>query len=465
MHRITMIGLALTVALCGQPAFAATFAASSDLSGPVQANSVFRDGDQLHFIIAQPTTRVPPVVYSSQVQASCSRHEAWVAYSEGVRRLYPDSFDGRYHPPVRYEPAQVQALYRNPAVVAACKATAEPQWRLVDTMAAGQGLMIDAHSVDSQGDIRRFWAAMDEPAEGSTLPYDAPRAQTREHLEMNCARGTYQVLAQAVLDHAGRVTDGLMFPPPQAHPVQANGPYQPLFSLMCEQPRDLATQPAYVARPKPPRRASTPYVPAEVIAQVQAVQLPRATRALGYLEQVLTFNGKPDHRVVRESATLENYGNTGLTLEQREGADHASTTLTFHGLITLGLHARESGFGTGTQTFSTREAHFSGDWAGMGRGGQLQYNAKISMVMTGYGAMDNLPLTLDCQVGDELPAARINPQLSGNAKQVSCVQHLLGHASTSDNYYLEDYGLFVAQHKSDPSYDETTALQVASARP
>lgn len=464
MHRINMIGLALSVALCGHPAFAATFAASSDLSGPVQANSVFRDADQLHFIIAQPATRVPPVMYSSQVQVSCASHEAWDGYSEGVRRMYPESFDSRYHPAVRYEPAQTQALYRNPSVIAACQNTPEPQWRVVDTTGTGQWLLIDANSVASQGDVRRFWAAWDESAEGSTLPYEAPRAQTREHLEMNCARGTYQVLAKAVLDHANRVTDGLMFPPAVAHPVSADGPYQPLFTLMCEQPRDLSALPAYVARRKLPLRAVVPYVPAEVIAQAQAVQLPKAPKALDYLEQTLTFTGKPSNRVVHETATLQGFKDTGLTVEQREGVDHDSIALSFHGLINLGLRARESGTVAAIQTFSTHQAHFSGDWAGMARGSQLQYTSSISMATTSFGTLDNLPLTLTCQVGDEVPAAGINPQLSGKAKQVKCVQLLKGRPLASEHYYLEDYGVFVAQHKSDPGFDEITTVQVASAR-
>lgn len=469
-HMTFVLCAVLGYAVCTQPSMAAvapqpaSWAGDSDLSGPVQPDSVFRESDQLYFTIAQGPNRVPPMSYRSQVQASCMSHTAWVAFSEGKRRVYPGSSDGRYRPPIRYAPVQTEALYRNPAVLAACHDTPQPQWRVLDQGADGQWLLIDAISLINQGDIRRVWAAWDEPAESRQLPYEALRAQAREHLEMNCNRGTVRVLSQAILDRDNRVTDGQLFPSPMALPVSSDGPYQPLYTALCEQPMTLASLKPFEPRTKLPARAPVPYLDAEVVAQLQSAPFGNAPRTLDELQQTSTFISKTGRQEWHEHINLFPMKGTDLTVEQRDDIDHGFTAVTYHGLINVALRGQQLGTSTWIHTYTTQQASFTGDWQKLAPGSDLQYRAKGAGAMSNYPALDNAALALTCHVGGEVPASQINQALSGNAKAVKCVLAMQGENTDIDAYYLEDYGYFFQQHKKTATFELTTTLQSVHSR-
>lgn len=445
------------------PAPAPTWAGSDNLSGPVQADSVFRVGDEVHFIIAQPATRVPPAAYSSQVQLSCSGHSASVAYAEGVRRSYPRSPDGRYRPWVDYPPAQLDALYRNPAIVAACHDTPAPRWQTVEQHGNGQWLLIDGNSVNTQGPVRRFWAAWDEPAETWSLPYEAPRAQTREHLEMNCERGTYQVLARAVLDRDNHVSDGLVRVPDAAAAVKNDGAYEPLYHLLCEQPQTLPTLPAFAPRQKQQARQPVPYVPQNVVAAFEAVQLPKAAQSIESLRMRTDMTIKGQHRAVLEAVDFWPFNHSALSVQQSDGGNYTFTSVTFHGLVNLATRMYRTGTTPWVMTMTTKDATFSGDWATMPQGSQLQYSSKVVLVVNSLPVIDNQTAAITCQVGEQVPAARIDSLLSGQAKKLSCVETVRDTTTTTNVYYLQDYGLFFTQDRKAPNLDAVMNLQAVTA--
>ncbi len=419
------------------------------------SNSVFRDGDQLSFMVIRPKDDTLRQDIMMQIQASCVEPSAKLMYFDGGKRSYVKSLDGLYMPGVRMRKDVAETLLKNPDFVDACNSTPTPDWRVVRTAANGQQTLIDRASIKPQGDTLRFWTAWDEPVTTFDLPYYAPMAQKREYVAVDCSQQTFKVLSGFDLDERNRVTDGIVHFVPDAQPVAADTDNRATYKAVCGSPQALATLPAFKPKAKAPLAGPFPGVMALPLAAIRKLDMPAPRKPLTYLAETGTATG-PNGPVPLDVQTFMAHDATTGQLAVRSSSDgFDSSEISFRGLFSLASKTTFHGLDTVFESSSVVDAHFNGDWRNLPVGQRVGVALDTTAVSGNTGAVLN-HATVQCTVKSQVSASQVNAHLSGQAKLLRCTVNSDKRQSVDTLYYLEDYGYFYQSgtDKNDHYYSE-----------
>lgn len=210
-----------------------------------------REGDILNFQISQSGNALAAAGLVFQVEASCTSDRANLLYLGGGGRIYPGVNAHQYSTGRTVPASTLGMLKSNPDFIKACANTPSSDWRVVKGSGEDQWVLFDRNSLKKDGSELRFWAAYDNPLNGSDAPYDAPYAQKREQNAVDCGKQTYRVVAGYDLDVNNTVTDGQDVVPLTSTAMSgSNNDYDLLFKLACDKPESAAQLPKFVARAK-----------------------------------------------------------------------------------------------------------------------------------------------------------------------------------------------------------------------
>lgn len=460
MKRFLVAGAVLALAACAhQPQHGAPPQASaadpSPFSGSIMRATAFREGDQLNFTLFSfsPSRRRSQTV---QVSASCSGDEAWLVYMDTPRRLYPYSEDGLYNTAIPLKPDQLQALQHNPSFKQACAMVKVPEWRLVSVQPDGRRLYVDAANLHTQGSTRRVWLMEDYPDERPAAPYMAPMAQTRSYAVFDCARQTQTPIGGYALDASNRVTQSTSVTALQVRTVDEYPQDRPLYPAVCGTPADLAQLPGYAARIKPPAQVEYLDVVPGVAHAIQQLGLPEPRKTLHYVQIIGTSTTSNVTTAIDEEQFITADVDSGQWAITQRAARVRSSIESFRGLLNLTDHTHYQGATSWDKTSGVVSMAFAGDWQHMPIGAQLVYQFDSASLSSNRHYAGPVHVKTLCSVQSESAAARVNTQLSGKAKQLSCHWEGDAYRRTFTVQYLEDYGFFFINHM-DPnrvwSYD------------
>lgn len=419
------------------------------------SDSVFRDGDQLSFMVIRPKDDTLRQDIMMQIQASCVEPSAKLMYFDGGKRSYVKSQDGLYMPAVRMRKDVAEALLKSPDFIDACHSTPAPDWRVVRTAANGQQTLIDRASIKPQGDTLRFWAAWDEPVTTFDLPYYAPMAQKREYLAVDCQRQTFKVLAGFDVDERNRVTDGIVHFAAGAQLMAADTDNRATYKAVCAKPEALAKLPAFSPRTKAPLAGPYPGVMALPLAAIRKLDMPATRKSLSYLAETGTATGPNGPAPLSVETFIQHDATTGQLALRSSSDSYDSSEISFRGLFSLASKTTFHGLDTVFESSSVIDAQFHGDWRTLPVGSTVGVTLDTSAVGGTTGAIVNRA-TVQCSIKSQASASQVNPHLSGQAKLMRCTVNSDKRQSVDTLYYLEDYGYFYQSgtDKNDHYYSE-----------
>jgi hypothetical protein len=409
------------------------------LKQPPLADSVMRDGDQLSYqaqIVSAKTATTPDI---AQIRASCSTPAANLLFVESPGTLTASGQPERFTVMRDLTAAVVVNLQQNPGFIEACARTPRPDWRVVRGAANERWLLIDRASLKSTGDQLQFWGAFDEPHILINKQKKMPYVQQRMRLQASCSRQSYRTLATFGLTTDNLVTFGQTQTAPQDQPFSAaDADTQALLNAACTPSRALEQLPVATSRTQVPLTVTPPAIPAPVLDAITALGLPNANKPLHHLVQRSEFGvGNVQSELFIEPDTRS------AQVRVREVGKYSTTQkLMFRGLFNLNYQAESKRDGLTISYASNVEAlSFTGDWKQMPVGATLGFSLKELNRNTAEEDRV-LPRTDSCVVKRELPASKINADLSGSAKELSCTSTGAKLITTSTVVYLQDYGYF-----------------------
>jgi len=425
------------------------------------SDSVFREGDNLSFMLMRPKDDTLRQDITLQVQASCVTPSAWLVFFEGGKRSYVKSQDGLYMPAVRMRKDVAEALLKNPDFVSACNSAAKPDWRVTHTTGNGQQTLIDRNSIKPQGDSVRFWTAWDEPVTGFDLPYYAPMAQKREYVAVDCSHQTFKVLSGFDLDERNRVTDGFVHFAAESQPLAGDVDNSATYKAVCGAPQALASLPAFTQRVKAPMPGSYPGVMALPLVAIRNLDMPPVRKPLSYLAETGTANGPDGPLPLNVETFIQPDAGTGQLAIRSTSDSFDSSEISFRGLFSLASKTTFHGLDTVFETSSVIDAQFSGDWRTMPVGHTLGLALDTSAVSGNAGAVLNHTV-VQCSINSQTSASKVSPSLTGQAKLLRCTVDSDKRRSVDTLYYLEDYGYFYQSgtDKNDHYYSQRQLRKV-----
>ncbi|EIK94187.1 putative lipoprotein [Pseudomonas sp. M47T1] len=419
------------------------------------SNSVFRNGDQLSFMVIRAKDDTLRQDIMMQIQASCVEPSAQLMYFDGGKRSYVKSQDGLYMPGVRMRKDVAEALLKNPDFIEACNSTPTPDWRVVHTAANGQQTLVDRASIKPQGDSLRFWTAWDEPVTTFDLPYYAPMAQKREYVAVDCKQQTFKVLSGFDVDERNRVTDGIVHFVPEAQQMARDTDNRATYKALCGSPQAVDKLPPFSPRLKAPLAGPFPGVMALPLAAIHTLGLPAPRKPLTYLAETGTANGPNGPVPLNVDTFIQHDTATGQLAVRSSSDSYDSSEISFRGLFSLASKTTFHGLDTVFESSAVIDAQFQGDWRTLPVGGSVGVALDTSAVSGNAGAVLN-HATVQCTIKSQVSASQVNSHLSGQAKLMRCTVNSDKRQSVDTLYYLEDYGYFYQSgtDKNDHYYSE-----------
>ncbi|UUQ65265.1 hypothetical protein NLK61_01035 [Pseudomonas fuscovaginae UPB0736] len=411
------------------------------LKQPPLADSVLRDGDQLSYQAQVASGKVTATPDIAQLQASCAKTDASLLFVESTSKLAADGQPERVTVMRKLLPVVVANLQQNPAFIEACAHTPRPDWRLVGEVEAQRQLLIDRASLKNVAGAWQFWGAIDEPSILINQQKKMPYAQTRLRLQANCTSQTYRSLAEFALNQNNVVTFGKTETATQDKPFDsAEATTQMLLKTVCagDVANKLERSPSAVPRNKTALVLTPTPVPATVLAAIDALELPPASKPLRRL--VLERNSGSVS--LRYELFFEPGAQSGQLHQREVGKYSTSNKITFRGLFNLTFQSQYKNNGLEVSVASNVEQlSFSGDWK------QMPVGQTIGFSLKERNRNSSRPESLlsrqdSCLVKRELPASKIHSNLGGIAKELACTSTGEKRVTTSTVYYLQDSGYF-----------------------
>lgn len=404
---------------------------------PPLANSVLRDGDVLSYQVHVTPSKGSNVPDIAQLRASCTAPEASLLFLESPGSLAPNGQPVRFTVMRTFAPEAVGYLKQNTAFIEACATTPRPDWRLVSGAATERQLLIDRASLKPVGDNLQVWAAVDEPLILTNKLKKMHYAQTRLHWQVSCSRQAYRSLATFGLNENNVVTFGNTQTSPQDQSFSsAEADAQALLKAACSP--SLAQLPAATARTKAQEILTPAPLPAAIEQAIGTLNLPAPGKSLRHQVQKQDMG----YGAVQVDLYLEPKAQAGQFSIRNVTRYSTYTTTTWRGLFNLTFQSQYKMDGITVSSAShLQQLSFIGDWQQMPLGATLGYS---TVEMNRTTAQDDRELIRNtrCVVKRELPASKINGDLSGTAKELNCTTTGEKYSGTSTAFYLLDYGYF-----------------------
>lgn len=404
---------------------------------PPLANSVLRDGDVLSYQVHVTPSKGSNVPDIAQLRASCATPEASLLFLESPGSLAANGQPVRFTVMRTFAPEAVGYLKQNTAFIDACATTPRPDWRLVSGAATERQLLIDRTSLKPVGDSLQLWAAIDEPFILTNKLKKMPYAQTRMHWQVSCGRQAYRTLATFGLNENNVVTFGNIETSPQDQPFSsAETDAQTLLKAACSP--TLAQLPTATARTKSEYVLTPAPISPDIEQAINALGMPAPSKTLRHLAQKRDSGYGPK----KIDLYLEPKAQSGQLTIRNVTEYSTYVTTTWRGLFNLTFQSQYKMDGINVSTAShLLQLSFIGDWQQMPVGATLGYST-VDMIRTTTQDDRELIRNARCVVKRELPASKINSDLSGTAKELNCTITGEKYSATSTEFYLLDYGYF-----------------------
>ena len=385
-------------------------------------------------------------------------------YRDG-KRIYPTprmmvDASSNYHPPVDLAPADVAALKVSfPLMKVYCARIKMPDWHIV-TRDSDDITLVDAANLDVSGRRIAAWLAYDYPGLALDPPFQAPYAQKREFVRIDCAARTWAITAGYDLDEKGHVTDMAIFPDARFEPPGKDD-LVVIDTLCNSDKRD--SLPTFVPREKLPLNSSSDDLSVNpvVLANIQALTVPHAPKALKRyaVDGNSVFQGKPGNHVYEDNS-LAFDARSGLTRISKKSNSFHSEEISFMGFFDV---ASIGYFGHDKISEFVTQVRFDGDWANMRVGSTFGYSAARSMKTEFSASPRNTSFSSVCTVENEVPANTLLPVLTGKAKKITCKRNPGTNLEAVDHgYFFLDYGWYIPL-KTDPNGFYWSNLKVLGA--
>lgn len=190
------------------------------------------------------------------------------------------------------------------------------------------------------------------------------------------------------------------------------------------------SEPAQPMTPKP--------IPATVLAAINALNLPKAPKALTHIVEVHETNA----RALQNDLFFTAEAASGQLRTRIVSPYSTSYTTSMRGLVPLTFQGQYRDDGVLTYAASNVEQlSFSGDWKQMPVGATLGFSLN-ERNRSSTGADRMIARDNTCVVIAEVPASTVNADLSGNAKALDCKAVSAKYSTTTSVFYLVDYGYF-----------------------
>ncbi|TFY84949.1 hypothetical protein DYL59_27415 [Pseudomonas kairouanensis] len=420
---------------------------------PPLANSVLRDGDVLSYQVHVTPSKGSNVPDIAQVRASCATPEASLLFLESPGSLAPNGQPVRFTVMRTFAPEAVGYLKQNTAFIEACATTPRPDWRVVSGAATERQLLIDRASLKTVGDSVQVWAAIDEPFILTNKLKKMPYTQTRLHWQVSCGRQVYRTLATFGLNENNVVTFGNIETSPKDQPFSsAETDAQTLLKAACSP--TLAQLPNATARTKSEYVLTPAPISPDIEQAINALGMPAPSKTLRHLTQKRDMGYGP----MKMDLYLEPKAQSGQ-LNIRNVTEYSTyATTTWRGLFNLTFQSQYKMDGINVSSAShLQQLSFIGDWQQMPVGATLGYST-VEMNRTTTQDDRELIRNTRCVVKRELPASKINSDLSGTAKELNCTITGEKYSGTSTEFYLQDYGYFFTSQNDSASLKMRSTL-------
>lgn len=406
------------------------------LKQPPLVDSILRDGDNLSYQVQLTPSKDSTLPDIAQVRASCTTPSASLMYLESPGKLAANGHPARVTVMRELTAAVAGNLQHNAGFIEACTRTPRPDWRIVSGGQTQRQLLIDRASLKDIGGSLQVWGAYDEPAILTHKLKKMPYTQTRMHWQVSCNRQTYRTLATFGLNQSNVVTFGTTETAPQDAPFSAaEADTQTLLKAACAP--TLEQLPVATARTKTQETLTPPPLSADVVAAINALDMPKAAKPLRHL-----LEKQDSSTSTLNDLYIEPSAEVGQLRIRNVSKYSTSTTTSFRGLISLTFQSQYEWEGLNISNAShIQQLSFTGDWKQMPVGTTLGLSAKDLNRST---REEDRVLSRDyyCVVARELPASKINSALSGSAKELTCTITGEKYNATSTHMYLQDYGYF-----------------------
>lgn len=381
-----------------------------------------------------------------QLQVNCSSESANWLYVDSPGRMYAIG-QSQYREPIPLAAETARTLRTLPQVAQAC--IQAPDWRKLTNFGSGSDghVLLDIASLKPQDDgSLRLWAAFDYPSLAYDAPYQAPYGSKAEQLEVNCGRSTYTWLTGYDLDPRQRVTDGRIEATPSAQPFSsASADYLAILQAACKPHEQLSALARAENRDKPvPDLENQPTLDAGVVRNVVSLGLKAPKQSLSYLRTEGTSTFKGETKPLVEEFWFQPGGAPGLLSVKQQGTGYVSQETSFMGMLEL---SSVTHYSKAQGTREVEKLELEGNWQQMPVGEKLSYRVTRKENFSIIGQTRDVQETR-CEIIRELSAADLNPQLSGNAKEIKCSVVDDKYKRVDTRYFLEDYGLVFRQGDS-----------------
>ncbi|WP_248768774.1 hypothetical protein [Pseudomonas sp. MWU12-2345] len=421
------------------------------LNEPPEPNLIVRKGDQITYAVITPSELGHR--YMVRFISDCSQPTArMLFYTSGGMKLFSDG--SQAHPEeIGQLPSEQKKQYLQGAQLKqACAQTALTDWRVVATPDHQDWQLIDRASLKVKGDEVIFWSARVPAREMLTPDRTAVYKQSRQWWRANCSHQQLTLLSDFYFGADSYVIGSTWREkrvPKSSSLLQADE--RQLFQLACGKPQSLDQYPHYEGRKQSGFELPPQVIAAPVLKAIKALNMPAPQKSIQHLrlasDDMEEAKRSGLYNLMRwgRDSYYESSGAGKLLIEHRQVSPNQEVDVSFRGLITLS----KSSYYTPVSgpTISDRppaiDLRFKGDWAKMPVGAQLRYTLQISFT---FGDVPGIPLdySVTCNVESQQPASDYYPNLTGNAKVLSCTGKDYDWGQGVATYaYLEVYGLFV----------------------
>lgn len=413
------------------------------LKQPPLADSILRDGDQLSYQVHLTPSKGSNVPDIAHVRASCAAPEASLLFLESPGSQAANGQPVRFTVMRTFAPEAVGYLKQNTGFINACATTPRADWRVVSGAPNQRQLLIDRASLKTVGDSLQVWVAVDEPLILTNQLKKMHYTQTRTHWQVSCSPQAYRTLAAFSLNENNVVTFGNTQTSPQDQPFSsADADTQALLKAACSPA--LAQLPAATARTKAQEILTPAPLPAAIEQAIGALGLPAPGKSLRHLVQKHDMGYGP----MQVDLYLEPKAQDGQFSIRNVTRYSTYTTTTWRGLFNLTFQSQYKMDGITVSSAShLQQLSFIGDWQQMPVGATLGYST-VEMNRTTTQGDRELIRNTRCVVQRELPASKINGDLSGTAKELNCTTTGEKYSGTSTEFYLLDYGYFFTRQSN-----------------
>lgn len=405
---------------------------------PAAPDSIVRWGDRITYVVA-PTAEKP---WFARFFASCTPGSGSMFYkTERGMKPFTEKFDSNNLPL-----PQMQVLQHSEQLRQACAYRPTPDWRALDVSAGEDWLVLDRNSAVHEDGLLKIWTGkqLAQYQVGSEITLIS---QWQERLAIDCAQRMSKRLSQVSVGSDGEAYGVHVNHDSEMLPVaQASSERRLLVEAACQPPETLARLAVPPARKPLAPQLETPTAAPAVLAAIQALNLPEPRLTLQTLEyryDALMFQRVQVNDVQREDVFTRDPQSGQLLVRPTDSMVGTSLRLTLRGLIDLANRTFDRQSGEQVKDYlDVTGLSFEGNWQ------QLPENSKVLYHKTQTKKGTPFTSTVSCTIGTALPANRINPELQGMAKPLTCSTVKPAIKGTERFNYLEDYGVFVQEEQN-----------------